>query len=328
MTDLSNFFLTEDDISYVGNDLSRPECIVAMRNGDLYCSDGRGHLMHIAASGTQTKIPSSPLEGAEPNGFARLKDGRFVVADFSRQLVWIIDTDGTPSILLDSIDGKPLGKVNFVLADKWDRLWITISSRKPDLVDAVNSDGSAYVILIPNISQSSPDQLNPRIVTESLDFANECRIDNSGSYLYVAETRLKHIKKFPVLSNGDLGEPVIHGPSDLGGMVDGIALDEMGNLWGTLVGRECIFILTPTGEAHYPLDMVKPEEFRVLDEAVHNRCWESMETMVPTGCSIAPLMTSLTFGGPDLKTVYIGSLMGDRLASFRSPVAGEPMLHW
>jgi len=40
--------------------------------------------------------------------------------------------------------------------------------------------------------------------------------------------------------------------------------------------------------------------------------------------TLAPLMASVTFGGPDLKTVYLGSLMGSRLPCFRSPVAGLP----
>ena len=39
-------------------------------------------------------------------------------------------------------------------------------------------------------------------------------------------------------------------------------------------------------------------------------------------------MASVTFGGPDLKTVYIGSLSGTVLPAFRSPVPGVPLPHW
>ena len=52
------------------------------------------------------------------------------------------------------------------------------------------------------------------------------------------------------------------------------------------------------------------------------------ETMLATRGTLAPWMASVTFGGPDLHTVYIGSLMGHRLPCFRSPVAGLPMVHW
>jgi hypothetical protein len=39
-------------------------------------------------------------------------------------------------------------------------------------------------------------------------------------------------------------------------------------------------------------------------------------------------LASVTFGGPDLNTAYIGSLKGKRIPYFRSPVPGLPMVHW
>jgi hypothetical protein len=39
-------------------------------------------------------------------------------------------------------------------------------------------------------------------------------------------------------------------------------------------------------------------------------------------------MASVTFGGPDLQTAYIGSLRGKRIPYFRAPVPGLPMVHW
>jgi hypothetical protein len=39
-------------------------------------------------------------------------------------------------------------------------------------------------------------------------------------------------------------------------------------------------------------------------------------------------IASITFGGPDLRTAYLGSLGGDKLFTFRSPVAGVPPAHW
>jgi hypothetical protein len=52
------------------------------------------------------------------------------------------------------------------------------------------------------------------------------------------------------------------------------------------------------------------------------------ELMLAAGGRIAPWFASVTFGGRDLKTVYIGSLRGTRIPFFRSPVAGLPMVHW
>ena len=44
--------------------------------------------------------------------------------------------------------------------------------------------------------------------------------------------------------------------------------------------------------------------------------------------TLAPMMASGTCGGPDLKTVCLGSPMGPRLPSFHSPVPGLPLPHW
>ena len=52
------------------------------------------------------------------------------------------------------------------------------------------------------------------------------------------------------------------------------------------------------------------------------------DVLFVTGQGIAPWMASVTFGGPDLRTVYIGSLKGKRIPYFRSPIPGLPMVHW
>lgn len=52
------------------------------------------------------------------------------------------------------------------------------------------------------------------------------------------------------------------------------------------------------------------------------------DLQVACGGTIAPWMASVTFGGPDLKYVYIGSLRGTTIPWFRAPVAGLPMVHW
>ena len=39
-------------------------------------------------------------------------------------------------------------------------------------------------------------------------------------------------------------------------------------------------------------------------------------------------LSSVTFGGPDLRAVYLSSLFGQRIATFRSPIAGAPPPHW
>jgi hypothetical protein len=39
-------------------------------------------------------------------------------------------------------------------------------------------------------------------------------------------------------------------------------------------------------------------------------------------------IASVAFGGADLKTVYLGNLAGDGIATFRSPIAGAEPVQW
>ena len=43
---------------------------------------------------------------------------------------------------------------------------------------------------------------------------------------------------------------------------------------------------------------------------------------------LAPRMASVTFGGADLATGTLARYLGTTLPTFRSPVPGQPMIHW
>ena len=144
----------------------------------------------------------------------------------------------------------------------------------------------------------------------------------------MVETTGKRISRLRVQENGDLTGRDIVGPSNLGkGFPDGIAFDAHGNLWGTLIMSDQLFALTPEGELRILLDDGVDEATDALEDAF----WAgevTPELMLAAAGPLAPWMTSVTFGGPDLKTVYLGSLHRERIPYFRSPVAGHPMVHW
>ena len=63
--------------------------------------------------------------------------------------------------------------------------------------------------------------------------------------------------------------------------------------------------------------------------------WKKRSSQTPSprgsvchGARRRALVASVTFGGADLQTVYIGSLKGSRIPYFRAPVPGLPMVHW
>jgi len=132
-----------------------------------------------------------------------------------------------------------------------------------------------------------------------------------------------------VAPDGSLSNREVFGPTKLGrfGFPDGIAFDAFGNLWGTLVMVDQVFAITPEGDFHVILDDTNEDAALAVEQAfVENRV--TPDDMLAAGGTIAPWFSSVTFGGPDLKTVYIGSLRGTRIPYFRSPVAGLPMVHW
>lgn len=331
---IDGFVVDRSDIRFVGEDLQRPECILAERDGSLWSADARAGVVHINPDGSQRLIAqqhqtqfseasdeaSRFTEGTLPNGLAFARDGRIIISNFGTDCLEIMSRSGKTSVLIDNIDGKPIGKVNFVLRDSQDRLWLTVSTRIGNWMQAVSpkiSDG--FIALVEG------DRI--RIVADDLAFANEIRLDAREEWLYAVETTRRRVTRFRVETDGSLDNREIYGPSDHGGFIDGIAFDAFGNLWGTHVMSDRIFAITPQGDLRILLDDDNPEPSDLLMQAFENDM-ATPDHMLACGGTLAPWFASVTFGGPDLKNVYIGSLRGTRIPWFRSPVAGLPMVHW
>jgi sugar lactone lactonase YvrE len=171
--------------------------------------------------------------------------------------------------------------------------------------------------------------LHPHRELDGFAFTNEVRLDAREEWLYIVETTAQRISRMRVQPDGTLTQREVFGPSKLGpaGFPDGIALDAFGNVWGTLVMSDILFAITPEGDYVELLDDGDVAARNELEAAFHdNRV--TPELMLAAGGTIAPWFASLTFGGPDLTTCYVGSLRGTRIPYFTSPVPGLPMVHW
>jgi hypothetical protein len=94
-----------------------------------------------------------------------------------------------------------------------------------------------------------------------------------------------------------------------------------------MVYSDKVFAITPDGDFKILIDEGDPQKVKALDDAFWGKCVTN-DILFQTGQGIAPWMASVTFGGRDLKTVYIGSLRARNIPYFASPVAGLPMVHW
>lgn len=333
---LLDFEIDKASLQYIGNDLQRPECILAEQDGTLWSADARGGVVRIDRDGGQHVITEKRsshfaaansetnryLHGTLPNGMAFARNGDFLIANFGTDCLEVMSRDGDLRVLVDSINGQPIGKVNFVLRDSRDRIWVTVSTKIKNWMHALRTDlKDGYVALYEN------GQF--RVVAEGFGFTNEIRFDAKEEWMYVVETTGGCITRLRIDGTGEVLEREVFGPSNLGkgAWPDGIAFDSCGNLWGTMVYSDKLFILTPKGELRILLDEGDPAKVDALEQAFF-RNHVTEDVLFVTGQGIAPWMASVTFGGPDLKTVYIGSLKGKTIPYFRSPVAGLPMVHW
>jgi sugar lactone lactonase YvrE len=331
-----DFGIDRDALGYLGCDLQRPECILAEPDGTLWSADARGGVVRLSPDGSQAIVTqrrsgqfegagteaSRYLEGTLPNGLAFDDDGNFLISNFGTDCLELMTRDGTSRVLADTIDGQAIGKVNFVLRDSRNRIWITVSTRVKNWMQALRTDlADGYLARYENGAF--------RVVADGFRFTNEIRFDANEEFLYVVETTGGCITRLRIDDNGTVGSREIFGPTRLGkgAWPDGIAFDSFGNLWGTLVYSDKLFVLTPQGDLRVLLDEGDPERVDALERAfLANQV--TADVLFATGRGVAPWMASVTFGGPDLQTVYIGSLKGRRIPFFRAPVPGLPMAHW
>ena len=318
--------ITLDTISFIGQGLSRPECVLATRRGDLYTADWRGGVAHLRPDGTQALYAGTTNdlpEGARPNGIALDRDGTFLFANLGSEIggLWRIDRQGQIRPVLTEVDGTSIPPSNFILRDREERQWLTVSTRlKPRSLDYRRSAKTGFIVLI--------DKRGARIVADGLGFTNECLVDPTGRWLYVNETYARRMARFPLAAGGDLGAKEIVCEFGHGQYPDGMAFDTDGRLWVTsVISNQLIRVDPATGAMDVMLEDSDADHVAWVEEAYRADALDRphMDTMRSKRLRN---ISSIAFGGPDLRTGYLGCLLGDAIAVTRLPAAGVPPVHW
>jgi sugar lactone lactonase YvrE len=224
---LDGFVVDRSAIGYIGEGLQRPECILAEPDGTLWSADARGGVMKLRHDGTQVFIgqranprfggastaSAADLEtkftqGTLPNGLAFAANGDILISNFGTDLLEVMTRDGATRTLYDRIDGMPIGKVNFVLRDSQDRIWITVSTRvNPWTAAAASRVRDGYIAVV--------DGKGIRVVADGFCFTNEIRMDAREEWLYIVETTGPHITRMRVGADASLSRREILGPANL-----------------------------------------------------------------------------------------------------------------
>lgn len=313
-----------DELTWIGEGLVRPECVLATSDGSLYTADWRSGVVRIHPNGTQTLYKAALVDGEliKPNGIALCNDGSFLLAHLGdeRGGVFRLCRNGETTPVLTHVDGKQLPPSNYPLLDPMGRLYLTVSTRlKPRALGYRDTCNDGFIVLL--------DSAGARIVADGLGYTNEIAFDATRRWLYVNETFTRRLSRFPVREDGSLGNKEVVTEFGPGTFPDGMAFDETGALWVVSIVSNRLIRVGRDGT----------QELWLEDAASSHL--EEIETAYRAGQMGRPHLdgirskalrniSSIAFGGPDRRTGYLGCLLGERIASLTMPTAGLEPIHW
>ena len=314
--------LTLNDISFIGDDLKRPECVLAVKTGEVFASDARGGVSVTYPDGRSRliKAKGAPSD-LMPNGIALTHNREFLLANLAPSSgVWRMQGDGQAELILAEADGVTLPPVNFVGVDKSRRIWVSISSSQIPRDKAFSQTvADGFIVLL--------DERGARIVADKISFANEAIVDPSGDWLYVNETIGRRTIRFPIKANGDLGPRETFTEYPFGTIPDGFNFDAEGGIWMVGVGSNRVIRTDINGRQEMVLEDVATEDLAEIAAASKEDRFERRHIDMGASRTLGNV-ASLAFGGVDLKTAYMGALANNKIATFRSPIAGAEPVHW
>ena len=311
------------ELQYTAGNLDRPECIVATSNGRLYVSDFRGGVTVIEPDGRQKLIKSKNTEfDLKPNGILLEKDGTFLIAHLGDREggIYRLHPDGSLDEVLLKIENEQIPPTNFVHRDNVGRIWITVSTRLcPRSLGYRGDNRDGFIICV--------DAAGARIAADNLGYTNECLVDPSGTYLYVNETFTKELSRFEIGPDNSLKNRKVLYHFDEGEFPDGMALDRDGGIWiACIVANRLVRI-----DKNLQKEIIVDDSNKYLIEeieSVYRKGQMDASHMKKIGGSHLKSISSLAFGGKDMKTIYMGCLLGKEIPFFKTSIPGEPLPWW
>lgn len=291
--------------------IDRPEDVVVGKDGRVFASDHQCAVAEIFPDGSFQRL--GPRGGA-PNGLNMDLEGRVLIANFGiydredGPLQRFDPATGAHETLLAEVDGKRLTSSNYPVMDTAGNIWCANSTHAETWPQALDGRPDGFIFVL------RPDG-SSAIAANGLRFPNGLALSADESFLYCAQTSAADVMRFPILPGGRLGPGERYGPvvgelnkpdeppheMETLGYTDGVGLDVDGNLWVCLPAANKVVAITPSHE---------------MITVIHDPSGENVNHP-----------TNVTWGGPDLKDLYIGSIRANWVAKARSPIAGQPQIH-
>ncbi|MDG2474241.1 MAG: SMP-30/gluconolactonase/LRE family protein [Paracoccaceae bacterium] len=312
-----------DELNFIGKDLSRPECVLVDSKGDLHIADWRGGVTIIRNQTESKTIVSKSDFKLKPNGIAILRGNEGWLVTHLGDVdggVFHLSPEGRLEPFLLEIDKTLLPPTNYVHVDHLARTWITVSTRlSPRILGCRPDHADGFIVLV--------DNLGPRIVADNLGYTNECIVDPHRNRLYVNETFGRRLSYFDIKENGSLSNKKVFFEFEFGEFPDGLTFDSEGGIWITSIVSNRVIRISPEGKKQIILEDNTTAHLDWVENAFLNSSLERKH-LDTSGGNILKNISSLAFGGKDMKTAFLGCLQGESIIMFRSEIAGARPAHW
>jgi len=310
-------------LRFYGSGLKRPECVLASARGALYTADWRGGVAQTMPDGSQQLFAASLPGGRplKPNGIALRPDGSFLLADLgdTQGGIFHLERKGSVTPFLAAVDGIALPPSNYVVEDG-KRTWLTVSTRHQPRALAYRKDiADGFVAVV--------DERGARIVADGLCYTNEAVPSPDGQWLYVNETFARRLTRFRIGADSSLSRKETVATFGHGTYPDGLTFDAEGGIWITSIVSNRVIRVLPDGSQELMLEDCDPAHVEWVEQAflLGNMGRPHLDK---SNGKVLKNISSLAFGGPGLRTAYLGCLLDDRIAYFDAPVTGHPPYHW
>ena len=311
-----------EKLDFIGESLHRPECVLATSDGNLHVADWRGGVTIIAPDGSQRSILANAAFKPKPNGIGILADGSWLLAHLgnSHGGVFHLQMDGRLADFVAEVDGEALPPTNYVHIDGRGWVWITVSTRlKPRALGYRADCSDGFVVLV--------NDAGARIVADRLGYTNECLIHPKTDHLYINETFARRLTRFDVSEDGTLSNKTTVATFGKGTFPDGLTFDAEGGVWITSIISNRVIRVGQDGDQEVILEDSDPNHLDWVEQAYLDGSMDRPHLDRAVGQKLQNI-SSLAFGGSDLKNVYLGCLLGHSIPTFRSEIAGLAPYHW
>jgi gluconolactonase len=264
--------------------LDHPECVAVHPDGSVWCGGEAGQIYRIDPSGTQVEQVAST--GGFVLGIAFSPDARWMaVCDIRHQAVLRLNLDsGTMDTLLESVADWRLKIPNYPVFTRAGDLFI--------------SDSGEFGKNLGRIFRVAANGRAEFWAGGELAFANGLALDPEEKHLYVVESFLPGICRYPILSDGRAGARELFA-ANLREVPDGLAFDRAGNLYCSCYAPSRIYRLSPDGAA------------AIFAEDVT--------------CHALSNCTNLAFGGPGFRTLFAANLGRWHITAMDTDTEGAPL---